>query len=113
MRYKVVGLSNLIFGALLSIYAFSMLFVVVPRLSSLYTELNIDVGSSVTGTNIRMVFILIFGLLGILLGAKLLSKPSKIYFKIGVIFLALYLVWWGLGIINSMLINVNPPDLIR
>ena len=93
-----------------------------PQLSSLYEKLNINVGEQpcisvgpyTINANTYLVFYLIFGLLEVLLGAKLLFKPKEIYFKIGVTILVILLTLWSLWIISRFMpINVNPPGLMQ
>ena len=81
-KYKVVGVVNLLFGVFQIIYPLLVIFFTLPRLTELYSELNIQ-GYSFISTYLIIGFVMLIGIGNFFFGLNLISKSEKKekYFK--------------------------------
>ena len=85
-KYKVVGILNFFFGFIQVVFPLLTLVLVIPKLSALYTELDVEV--SLVPAFLSSGLCLLVGGTNLFIGARLFSKEKKSrqkYFTIGLI----------------------------
>lgn len=109
IRYLIVGVFTAIFGSAEIIIPLIMLFIIFPKISTLYTDLDIEQNSLLTYTPIAILIIL--GAINIFLCVKILLKTTtnkERYFKFGLASLAVTILFGG-ALQGLLILSVISP----
>lgn len=86
-KYKVVGIISFFYGfvllLILTVYAFN----IMPRLFSLYSEVNTNYKPNLIGAYSVIFILLLMAMISLFLGVKGFRNKEEKYFKFGIIFL--------------------------
>lgn len=88
MKYKIVGIANFLIGGIQILVALMLIFLVIPRMQSLYQDFNVQIPS--IKPYLMPSLNTILGSLNIFLGYKLFSTETNDidkYFTVSVIYL--------------------------
>lgn len=111
MKYKIVGIANYIIGGLQVFVSLALIFLVIPRIQSLYQEMTLEIEFSYIKTYLPPTINLGIGVLGIFLGYKLFSSKNKQlekYFTISIIYLVVTFITAGVLTQLSVLTSIIP-----
>lgn len=110
MKYKVIGWLDLIFGSLGFLQQILMLFVVYPKLSTLYQDFGAQLPLSTKAYPYFAGAIAIILVLVAQTGAKLAftKKPSERLFKLGLAALILIFLLGGLYVPSAIFSIISP-----
>jgi hypothetical protein len=99
MKYKIIALVNFLLGGLHIFTSLGLMFSVIPRLTELYDQVEVEI--SISGVYFTSSVNLIFGSVLILLGYKLLTLKNKSINKYYTLSLILILAAIALTAITS------------
>jgi hypothetical protein len=111
MKYKIVGTANYIIGGFQTFVSLVLIFLVIPRIQSLYQDMALEIEFSYIKTYLPPILNLGIGVLGIFLGHKLFSSKNKQlekYFTISIIYLVITFITTGVLAQLSVLTSLIP-----
>ncbi len=88
-KYRSVGIANIVFGLLQTFYPASLVILIIPKVSKMYTDFD-AIPPSFTIVKILTWSIMLFGIVNVYLGFRLLRKSTtnkNKYYKYAVAFL--------------------------
>jgi hypothetical protein len=109
MKFKLIAYSELLLGLFQVIYGGTLSFIVIPKLSILYSEFNLPI--SVLQKYGISVIIILLGLINIFFTFKILKSQGAIkekYLKSGAIYLLINFILTGIAGAISVLSIINP-----
>ena len=73
MKYKLVGITNILFGIIQALYPVIVYMFVMPKLWDMYSSLNID-NPIKPAVYIGLIFLFFYGIFNIIMGVLLFSE---------------------------------------
>ena len=108
VKYKVVGILDIVFSSLFLITQLGLIFFVYPKMYQLYSKFNVQLPFITRYFYFfSFAFILIY-LTIFVVGIKLLKSQNQKLFVLGVIALVMMFVFSGYFIVTSVLGAINP-----
>ena len=109
LKYKIVGFANYLIGGLQIFVALVLIFIVIPRMLSLYQDFGTEV--TFTKSYLSPIINFVIGSFGVFLGHKMFSSNGKIlekYFTISIIYLVETFITAGIITQLSVLSIIQP-----
>lgn len=108
MKYKVVGVLDILLSSLFLVSQLGIVFFVYPKMSQMYSEFNLDLPFITRYFYFFSILFIILYVCIFIVGIKLVKSPNQKLFVVGLFSLVVMLLFSGYFIATSILGAITP-----